>query len=129
MSERVSSETFSAWVRGIYEIQLGLFYCTEMYGFDITADQEIIVRSGDRTKAHPSSKGVINLRAVVRWSIAQALRAACRAPERRTYDLCLAGKIIGLMVDVSQVRRYTRQEIQPSPPVSSRRVRVLLGVC
>lgn len=108
---------------GRQEIQLACFRIgTEMYALDIMRIKEIIrpQRLTPVPKAPPFIEGVINLRGAVVpvVDLRKRFEQPAAASERRTRILicALAGKVIGLMVDeVAEVRRYTRQEIQPSP--------------
>lgn len=120
------------------EIQLACFRIgAEMYALDIMRIKEII-RPQKLTpvpKAPPFIEGVINLRGAVVPVV--DLRKRFDLPhtgqERSTRIMicALTGKIIGLMVDeVAEVRRYTRQEIQPAPQfLRGRGAEFFLGVC
>ena len=120
------------------EIQLACFRIgTEMYALDIMRIREIIrpQRLTPVPKAPPFIEGVINLRGAVVpvVDLRKRFEQPAAGPERRTRILicALAGKVIGLMVDeVDEVRRYTRQEIQPSPQfLRGRGSEFFLGVC
>jgi purine-binding chemotaxis protein CheW len=120
------------------EIQLACFRIgTEMYALDIMRIREIIrpQRLTPVPKAPPFIEGVINLRGAVVpvVDLRKRFEQPAAGPERRTRILIcgLAGKVIGLMVDeVDEVRRYTRQEIQPSPQfLRGRGSEFFLGVC
>jgi len=120
------------------EIQLACFRIgSEMYALDIMRIKEIIrpQRLTSVPKAPPFIEGVINLRGAVVPVIDLRKRFGQSATgnERRSRVLvcALAGKIIGLMVDeVAEVRRYTRQEIQPAPQfLRGRGSEFFLGVC
>jgi purine-binding chemotaxis protein CheW len=123
---------------GRQEIQLACFRIgTEMYALDIMRIKEIIrpQRLTPVPKAPPFIEGVINLRGAVVpvVDLRKRFEQPAPAPERRTRILIcsLAGKIIGLMVDeVAEVRRYTRQDIQPAPQfLRGRGSEFFLGVC
>ena len=105
------------------EIQLACFRVgAEMYALDIMRIKEII-RPQKLTpvpKAPAFIEGVINLRGAVipvvdlRKRFDQAISVIDR--KTRVIICALAGKIIGLIVDeVTEVRRCSRQEIQPAP--------------
>jgi purine-binding chemotaxis protein CheW len=120
------------------EIQLACFRIgTEMYALDIMRIREIIrpQRLTPVPMAPPFIEGVINLRGAVVpvVDLRKRFEQPAAGPERRTRILicALAGKVIGLMVDeVDEVRRYTRQEIQPSPQfLRGRGSEFFLGVC
>jgi purine-binding chemotaxis protein CheW len=120
------------------EIQLACFRIgTEMYALDIMRIREIIrpQRLTPVPKAPPFIEGVINLRGAVVpvVDLRKRFEQPAAGPERRTRILicALAGKVIGLMVDeVAEVRRYTRQEIQPAPQfLRGRGSEFFLGVC
>ena len=123
---------------GRQEIQLACFRIgTEMYALDIMRIKEIIrpQRLTPVPKAPPFIEGVINLRGAVVpvVDLRKRFEQPAAGHDRRTRVLicALAGKIIGLMVDeVAEVRRYTRQEIQPSPHfLRGRGSEFFLGVC
>lgn len=105
------------------EVQLACFRVgNEMYALDIMQIKEII-RPQKLTpipKAPSFIEGVINLRGAV-IPVADMrkrfdLPAAESGRKGRIVICALAGKIIGLLVDeVSEVRRYTRQDIAPAP--------------
>jgi len=120
------------------EIQLACFRIgTEMYALDILRIKEIIrpQRLTPVPKAPAFIEGVINLRGVVIPVV--DLRKRFDQPhtdsDRKTrVIICgLSGKILGLMVDeVSEVRRYSRQEIQPAPKfLKGKGAEFFLGVC
>lgn len=120
------------------EIQLACFRIgAEMYALDIMRIREIIrpQRLTPVPKAPPFIEGVINLRGAVVpvVDLRKRFEQAAAGTERRTRILicALAGKIIGLMVDeVAEVRRYTRQEIQPAPQfLRGRGSEFFIGVC
>lgn len=105
------------------EIQLACFKVgMESYALDIMRIKEII-RPQKLTpipKAPSFIEGVINLRGAVipvadmRKRFDQPISAENR--KNRIVVCSLAGKIIGLLVDeVTEVRRYGRNEIAPSP--------------
>jgi purine-binding chemotaxis protein CheW len=123
---------------GRQEIQLACFRIgAEMYALDIMRIKEIIrpQRLTPVPKAPSFIEGVINLRGAVVpvVDLRKRFELPATAPERRTRILvcALAGKIIGLMVDeVAEVRRYTRQEVQPAPQfLRSQGSGFFLGVC
>ena len=105
------------------EIQLACFRVgAEMYALDIMKIKEIIrpLKLTPVPKAPEFIEGVINLRGAVipvadmRKRFDQPVTENDR--KNRIVICSLAGKIIGLLVDeVSEVRRYTRQEIAPAP--------------
>ena len=120
------------------EIQLACFRIgTEMYALDILRIKEIIrpQRLTPIPKAPAFIEGVINLRGVVIPVV--DLRKRFDQPktesDRKTrVIICgLSGKILGLMVDeVSEVRRYSRQEIQAAPKfLKGKGAEFFLGVC
>ena len=108
---------------GRQEVQLACFKVgSELYALDIMKIKEII-RPQKLTpipKAPSFIEGVINLRGAVipvadmRKRFDQPVTESSR--KNRIIICSLAGKIIGLLVDeVTEVRRYTRQEIAPAP--------------
>jgi len=114
---KVSSTT------GRTEIQLACFRVgNEMYALDIMQIKEII-RPQKLTpvpKAPSFVEGVINLRGAVipvadmRKRFDLQLTASDR--KSRIMICSLAGRMIGLLVDeVSEVRRYSRDEVAPAP--------------
>jgi purine-binding chemotaxis protein CheW len=140
MSIESDQQTASGPARagGRQEIQLACFRIgTEMYALDIMRIREIIrpQRLTPVPKAPPFIEGVINLRGAVVpvVDLRKRFEQPAAGPERRTRILicALAGKVIGLMVDeVAEVRRYTRQEIQPAPQfLRGRGSEFFLGVC
>lgn len=121
------------------EIQLACFRVGDaMYALDILRIKEII-RPQKLTrvpKAPDFVEGVINLRGAVIPIIDLRKRfelSATTEDDRKTrVIICsLAGKILGLMVDeVAEVRRYGRQEIQPTPQyLKGRGAEFFHGVC
>lgn len=120
------------------EIQLACFRVgSEIYALDILRIKEII-RPQKLTpvpKAPPFVEGVINLRGVVIpvVDLRKRFDRAAGNDGRKTRIIisALSGKIIGLMVDeVSEVRRYSRQEIQPAPQfLAGKGAEFFLGVC
>jgi purine-binding chemotaxis protein CheW len=105
------------------EVQLACFRVgSVLYALEIMRIKEII-RPQKLTpipKAPPFIEGVINLRGAVIPIV--DLRKRFDIPtvtvDRKTRVIICAlfGKILGLVVDeVAEVRRYSRQEIQPSP--------------
>ncbi len=108
---------------GRQEVQLACFRVGgEMYALDIMRIKEII-RPQKLTpvpKAPPFIEGVINLRGAVIPVVDLRKRfdqSNTGSDQKTRVIICaLAGKIIGLVVDeVTEVRRCSRQEIQPSP--------------
>jgi purine-binding chemotaxis protein CheW len=108
-----------------------------MYALDILRIKEIIrpQRLTPVPKAPSFIEGVINLRGVVIPVV--DLRKRFDQPtlgsDRKTRIIicALSGKIIGLMVDeVAEVRRYSRQELQPAPKfLKGKGAEFFLGVC
>lgn len=105
------------------EVQLACFKVgPELYALDIMKIKEII-RPQKLTaipKAPSFIEGVINLRGAVipvadmRKRFDQPISKESR--KNRIVICSLAGKIIGLFVDeVTEVKRYSRQEIAPAP--------------
>lgn len=105
------------------EIQLACFRIgAELYALDIMRIKEII-RPQKLTpvpKAPSFIEGVINLRGAVipvadlRKRFDQPVSREDR--QNRIVICALAGRIIGLLVDeVTEVRRYSRQELAPAP--------------
>lgn len=106
-----------------HEVQLACFKVgQELYALDIMKIKEII-RPQKLTaipKAPSFIEGVINLRGAVipvadmRKRFDQPISKENR--KNRIVICSLAGKIIGLLVDeVTEVKRYRRQEIAPAP--------------
>ncbi len=105
------------------EIQLACFRLGgELYALDILKIKEII-RPQKLTpvpKAPRFIEGVINLRGAV-IPVADLRKRfdqpAVEDPRKNRIVVCqLGGKAIGLLVDeVTEVRRYTRQELSPAP--------------
>lgn len=120
------------------EIQLACFRVgEEMYALDIMRIKEII-RPQKLTpvpKAPPFIEGVINLRGAVIPVV--DLRRRFDQPRTdvdrmtRVIICALSGRIIGLVVDeVAEVRRYSRQEVQPAPRfLQGKGAEFFLGVC
>lgn len=105
------------------EVQLACFRLgSAIYALEIMRIKEII-RPQKLTpipKAPPFIEGVINLRGVVIPIVDLRKRfdlpTAVVDRKTRVIICALSGKIVGLVVDeVAEVRRYTRQDIQPSP--------------
>lgn len=120
------------------EIQLACFRIGEaMYGIDILRIREIIrpLKLTPIPKAPAFVEGVINLRGVVIPIV--DLRKRFDQPDilhdrlTRVIICTVSGKIIGLVVDeVAEVRRYTRQDIQPAPQfIKGKGSEFFLGVC
>ncbi|MFA5515865.1 MAG: chemotaxis protein CheW [Desulfuromonadales bacterium] len=123
MKSSLHEHTVSEAPEGRREIQLACFRVGgEMYALDIMRIKEII-RPQKLTpvpKAPRFIEGVINLRGVVIPVVDLRKRFDQPKPETdrtaRVIVCALSGKIIGLIVDeVLEVRRCSRQEIQPSP--------------
>ena len=120
------------------EIQLACFRIgSEFYGLDILRIREVI-RPQKLTpvpKAPEFVEGVINLRGAVIPIVDLRKRFGASAESGgkkiRIIICVLAGKILGLVVDeVAEVRRYSRQEIQPAPQfLKGRGAEFFLGVC
>lgn len=120
------------------EIQLACFRIGgEMYALDILRIREII-RPQKLTpvpKAPSFIEGVINLRGAVIPVVDLRKRfdhAASGADRKTRVIICaISGKVIGLIVDeVTEVRRYGRQEIQPAPQfLRGKGAEFFLGVC
>lgn len=120
------------------EIQLACFRVgSELYALDIMRIKEII-RPQKLTpvpKAPTFIEGVINLRGVVipvvdlRKRFDQPVDPQNRGA--RILICTLSGKVIGLIADeVSEVRRYTRQDVQPAPQfLKGKGAEYFLGVC
>lgn len=123
---------------GRQEIQLACFRVGEVYyALDILRIREII-RPQKLTpipKAPEFVEGVINLRGAVIpvVDLRKRFDLGGGGSDRKTRVIICAmiGKIIGLIVDeVAEVRRYTRQEIQPAPQyLKGRGAEFFLGVC
>lgn len=121
------------------EIQLACFRIgMEMYALDILRIKEIIrpQRLTPVPKAPAFIEGVINLRGVVIPVVDLRKRfdqpSAADSDRRTRVIICaLSGKILGLMVDeVAEVRRYSRQEVQPAPKfLKGKGAEFFLGVC
>lgn len=130
--------TVSEREEGRQEIQLACFRVGEVfYALDILRIREIIrpQRLTPIPKAPEFVEGVINLRGVVIPIVDLRKRfdlAKIENDRKTRVIICaLVGRIIGLVVDeVAEVRRYTRQEIQPSPQyLKGRGAEFFLGVC
>ncbi len=136
MSREQEQVTESGTMR--QEIQLACFRVGEaMYALDILRIKEII-RPQKLTRvprAPDFVEGVINLRGAVIPIIDLRkrfeLNEAVSDRKARVIICTLAGKILGLMVDeVAEVRRYGRQEIQPTPQyLKGRGAEFFHGVC
>lgn len=123
---------------GRKEIQLACFKVgPEMYALDIMRIKEIIrpQRLTPVPKAPAFIEGVINLRGAVipvvdlRKRFDQPVRSDNRS--ERVLICTLAGKVVGLIADeVTEVRRYTRQDVQPAPQfLKGKGSEYFLGVC
>jgi len=124
--------------KGRKEIQLACFRIgTELYALDIMRIREII--RPQKLTAVPRApafiEGVINLRGVVIPVVDMRRRFGQDiTPENRHNRVIICnviGKILGLMVDeVAEVRRYTRDDIQPAPQfLKGKGAEFFLGVC
>lgn len=119
------------------EVQLACFRIgAEMYALDIMRIKEIIrpLKLTSVPKAPPFIEGVINLRGAVIPVIDLRKRFDQPAESGRKTRIIIctvAGKILGLMVDeVTEVRRYSLQEIQPTPRfIKGRETEFFPGVC
>ncbi len=120
------------------EIQLACFRIgEEYYGLDILRIREVI-RPQKLTpvpKAPEFVEGVINLRGAV-IPVVDLRKRFGNAPtaggkKNRVIICVLSGRILGLIVDeVAEVRRYSRQEVQPAPRfLKGRGAEFFLGVC
>jgi len=124
--------------KGRKEIQLACFRIgTELYGLDIMRIREII-RPQKMTavpRAPAFIEGVINLRGVVIPVVDMRRRFGQEIPPGNRHNrviICnVIGKILGLVVDeVVEVRRYTRDDIQPAPQfLKGKGAEFFLGVC
>lgn len=122
---------------GRQEIQLACFRVGDVYyALDILRIREII-RPQKLTpipRAPEFVEGVINLRGAVIPVIDLRKRfgLAGSGNDRKTRVIicALTGRLVGLVVDeVAEVRRYTRQEIQPAPHyLKGRGAELFLGV-
>lgn len=120
------------------EIQLACFRIGgEMYALDILRIKEII-RPQKLTpvpKAPPFIEGVINLRGAVIPVVDLRKRfdhsSSGVGRQTRVIICAISGKMIGLIVDeVTEVRRYARQEIQSAPQfLRGKGAEFFLGVC
>ena len=124
--------------QGVQEVQLACFRVgAELYALDIMRIREIIrpQRLTPVPKAPAFIEGVINLRSAVipiidlRKRFDQVTQENTR--KTRVIICALSGRIVGLIVDeVSEVRSYTRNEIQPAPHyLSGKGADFFLGVC
>lgn len=123
---------------GRQDVQLACFRVGEaLYALDILRIKEII-RPQKLTrvpKAPAFVEGVINLRGAVIpvVDLRKRFELSEIGNDRKTRVIicALAGKIIGLVVDeVAEVRRYGRQEVQPTPQyLKGRGAEFFLGVC
>lgn len=120
------------------DVQLACFRVGDaLYALDILRIKEII-RPQKLTrvpKAPAFVEGVINLRGAVIPVVDLRKRFELNeiGSDRKTRVIicALSGKIIGLVVDeVAEVRRYSRQEVQPTPQyLKGRGAEFFLGVC
>lgn len=135
---QVNQMTTDVSNRSREEIQLACFRVGgELYALDILRIKEII-RPQKMTpvpKAPAFVEGLINLRGavipVVDLRKRFDLSAFSESRKSRVIICTVAGKIIGLLVDeVAEVRRYSRQEIYPSPQfLRGKGTEFFLGVC
>ena len=119
------------------EIQLACFRIgEEFYALDILRIREVI-RPQKLTpvpRAPEFVEGVINLRGAVIPVVDLRKRfeaGRTNSSKTRVIICVLTGKLLGLIVDeVAEVRRYSRQEIQPAPQfLKGRGAEFFLGVC
>lgn len=120
------------------EVQLACFRIgAAMYALEIMRIKEII-RPQKLTpvpKAPPFIEGVINLRGAVIPIVDLRKRfdlpTAIVDRKTRVIICALSGKILGLVVDeVAEVRRYSRQEVQPSPHfLQGKEAQFFRGIC
>ena len=119
------------------EVQLACFRIgVEYYALDILRIREVI-RPQKLTvvpRAPEFVEGVINLRGAVIpvVDLRKRFGAAQTTGSKTRVIICvLTGKLLGLIVDeVAEVRRYSRQEIQPAPQfLKGRGAEFFLGVC
>lgn len=122
----------------VQEVQLACFRVgDQLYGLNILRIREIVRPQKLRPvpKAPTFIEGVINLRGAVIPVVDLRRRFDLPIPanDRKTRIMicALSGRIVGLQVDeVVEVRRYSRQEIQPAPHfLQGRGAEYFLGVC
>lgn len=122
----------------LQEVQLACFRVgDQLYGLNILRIREIVRPQKLRPvpKAPTFIEGVINLRGAVIPVVDLRRRFDLPIPanDRKTRIMicALSGRIVGLQVDeVVEVRRYSRQEIQPAPHfLQGRGAEYFLGVC
>lgn len=118
------------------EVQLASFRIgSEMFALDIMRIKEIIrpLKLTPIPKAPAFIEGVINLRGAVIPIIDLRKRFDQPAESGRLTRIIIcsaAGRILGLVVDeVIEVRRYSRQEVQPTPSFRYGGADFFLGVC
>jgi len=120
------------------EVQLACFRVgDQLYGLNILRIREIVRPQKLRPvpKAPAFIEGVMNLRGAVIPVVDLRRRFDLPVPphdrKTRTIICAISGRIVGLMVDeVAEVRRYSRQEIQPAPHfLQGRGAEYFLGVC
>jgi purine-binding chemotaxis protein CheW len=120
------------------EIQLVCFRVgAQMYALDIMRIKEVIKfqRLTPIPKAPLFIEGVINLRGAIIPVVDLRKRfdkgVADSDRDTRVIICALSGRIIGIMVDeVSEVRRYSRQEVWPAPQfLKGKGAEFFLGVC
>jgi len=136
--DKNAKDKVAAVAKGRKEIQLACFRIgTELYGLDIMRIREII--RPQKLTAVPRApafiEGVINLRGVVIPVVDMRRRFGQEIPPTSRHNriiICnVMGKILGLTVDeVVEVRRYTRDDIQPAPQfLKGKGAEFFLGVC
>ena len=122
----------------LQEVQLACFRVgDQLYGLNILRIREIVRPQKLRPvpKAPTFIEGVINLRGAVIPVVDLRRRFDLPIPanDRKTRIMicALSGRIVGLQVDeMVEVRRYSRQEIQPAPHfLQGRGAEYFLGVC
>jgi purine-binding chemotaxis protein CheW len=119
------------------ELQLACFRIgTELYALDIMRIKEIIrpLKLTLVPKAPPFVEGVINLRGAVIPVVDLRKRFDQRSEltrKTRVIVCAVEKKILGLVVDeVTEVRRYSRQEVLPTPRfLKGRGADFFSGVC
>lgn len=119
------------------EIQLACFRIgEEKFALDIMRIKEIIrpVRLTPVPKAPEFIEGVINLRGVVIpiVDLRKRFDQPAEIGRKTRIIICrVSAKLIGMIVDeVTEVRRYTRQDIEPIPHLlKSRKSEFFPGVC
>ncbi len=109
---------------------------SELYALDIMCIREIIQpqKLTPVPKAPPFIEGVINLRGAVIpvVDLRKRFDQSFEPGRKNRVIICsLSGKVIGLIVDeVTEVRPFTRQEIQPAPQyMKGSDADFFIGVC